>query len=84
VIRTSLFLVKKVLTVVFSFVFGYLCIRLMIRAHARTGHRILLFEVLCWVMHASFSPFFWFSNVMETHSADSNWVSDSECGMVIM
>ena len=37
-------------------------------AHDRTGHRRLA-VVLCWVIVASFSPFFWLSKVMETQPA---------------
>ena len=51
-------LVWKVLTVVFSHVLGYANILFTSAAHASTGQRLVPLDARCWVMHASFSPFF--------------------------
>ena len=58
-------------------------IRTTSAAHVLTG-QMRPSGVRCCVIVASFSPFFWFSNVMATHSASCGGGHVDECGMACM
>ena len=79
VMSTSLLSEKKVLTVDCGVVFGYLSMRITRAAQGVTGHS--WDPVLCCVMVASFSPFFWSWNVMDTQCAVKRVCGGDEWGM---
>ena len=70
---------QKVLTVDVGVVFLYPSTLFIVLAHALTGQRLPRLT-LCWVMVSFLSPFFCWTNVIETHSALSRCVSGSSCG----
>lgn len=78
-IRRSLFCFwsQNVLTSDVSDVFGYESTLLIVAAQIFTGHSSC--PDLCWVILASFSPFFWLINVIVTQSADCIVVNVDEC-----